>query len=83
MRRKGLTIPGTSPDQVRHEPQDGRKDKRTGENSDEVSLHRGPSTLFGYKNLVGQMIVRHMWATGLLSKPRPSSGWRKWRPMMS
>ena len=27
--------------------------------------------------------ARHIWATGLLSKPRPCSGWRKLRPMMS
>ena len=35
------------------------------------------------QNRVGQLIVRHMWAEGLSSKPRPSFGWRKWRPTMS
>jgi hypothetical protein len=36
-----------------------------------------------YRNRVGHMMVRHMWADGLLSQPRPSFGWRKLRPMMS
>src|SRR5690606_25724475 len=37
----------------------------------------------GQRKLFGQIIVRHMCATGELSNPRPSSGSRKWRPMMS
>ena len=36
-----------------------------------------------YRNRVGHMMVRHMCADGLLSKPRPSFGCLKWRPMMS
>ncbi len=31
----------------------------------------------------GQNIDRHICATGELSKPKPSFGWRKWRPTMS
>ena len=38
---------------------------------------------FHYKNRVGQRIVRHIWAEGLLSRPRPSFGCRKLRPMIS
>ena len=36
-----------------------------------------------YRNRVGHMMVRHMWADGLLSQPRPSFGWLKLRPMTS
>ena len=36
-----------------------------------------------YSRRRGFIIVRHMWAVGLLSNPRPSFGCRKWRPMMS
>ncbi len=36
-----------------------------------------------YRKLVGQIIVRHMWATGLPSKPRPSFGCFQLRPMIS
>ena len=43
------------------------------------STANGASGVFG----VGQIIVRHIWATGLPSKPRPSFGCLKLRPMMS
>jgi len=36
-----------------------------------------------HKNRVGQRIVRHICAEGLLSRPRPSFGCLKFRPMMS
>src|SRR5437867_3658108 len=36
-----------------------------------------------YRYLVGHMMVRHMWADGLSSKPRPSSGCLKCRPTTS
>ena len=36
-----------------------------------------------YRYFAGRIIARHICATGLLSKPRPSFGWRKLRPMMS
>src|SRR5262245_33765315 len=36
-----------------------------------------------YSGESGRAMVRHMWALGLLSKPRPSFGCLKWRPMMS
>ena len=36
-----------------------------------------------HKNRVGHISVRHMWADGELSKPRPSLGCLKLRPMMS
>ena len=36
-----------------------------------------------YRKLCGQIMVRHMCATGELSKPRPSSGCLKCLPMMS
>ena len=36
-----------------------------------------------YKYFVGQLIVRHMWADGESSKPRPSFGCLKLRPMTS
>jgi tripartite-type tricarboxylate transporter receptor subunit TctC len=37
----------------------------------------------GYRNFVGQMMVRHMCAVGLPSKPRPSFGCLKLRPTTS
>ncbi len=36
-----------------------------------------------YRYFAGRIIARHICATGLLSKPRPCSGWRKLRPIMS
>src|SRR5262249_38335501 len=36
-----------------------------------------------YRNLLGRIKVRHICATGLWSKPRPSSGCRKLRPITS
>src|SRR5215831_1532028 len=36
-----------------------------------------------HKNRVGQRIVRHICADGLLSRPRPVFGCLKFRPMMS
>ena len=36
-----------------------------------------------YRYFVGQMMVRHMCADGLPSKPRPSFGCLKWRPTTS
>src|SRR6202035_4086450 len=36
-----------------------------------------------YRGESGRAMVRHMWATGLLSLPRPSLGCLKWRPTMS
>jgi integron integrase len=44
---------------------------------------RDDSGLYAYKKLFGQIMVRHMCATGELSNPKPSSGSRKCRPMMS
>jgi Domain of unknown function (DUF4440) len=37
----------------------------------------------GHRKLFGQIIVRHIWATGEPSKPSPSLGWRKFRPTRS
>ena len=42
-----------------------------------------PAARAAHRKLLGQIIVRHMWATGEPSKPRPSAGWRKWRPTTS
>ena len=36
-----------------------------------------------HRNRFGHIMVRHMCDDGELSKPRPSSGWRKLRPTMS
>jgi hypothetical protein len=36
-----------------------------------------------HRKLFGQIIVRHMCATGEPSNPSPSSGWRKFRPTTS
>src|SRR5262249_35843673 len=36
-----------------------------------------------YRYFVGHMMVRHMWAAGLASKPRPSLGCLKFRPTTS
>jgi hypothetical protein len=36
-----------------------------------------------YRNRLGHSMVRHMCADGLLSRPRPSFGCLKLRPMMS
>src|SRR6185437_15789082 len=41
------------------------------------------STLRGHRKLLGQIIVRHMCATGDPSNPRPSFGCRKFRPTTS
>ena len=41
------------------------------------------SSCIGYRYFAGRIIARHMCATGLLSKPRPCSGWRKLRPITS
>src|SRR5208283_1306868 len=35
------------------------------------------------RKFLGQIIARHIWATGELSKPKPSFGCRKWRPTIS
>ena len=48
-----------------------------------VGSNRRPPPIAFYKNRVGHMMVRHMWADGLLSQPRPSFGCLKLRPMMS
>ena len=49
--------------------------------------HRAPARRgnrpMGYRYFVGHMIVRHMWAAGLESKPRPSLGCLKFRPTTS
>src|SRR5262245_22972728 len=39
--------------------------------------------LWLYNGLSGMAIARHIWATGLLSFPRPSFGFLKCRPTMS
>ena len=41
------------------------------------------AVLSSQRYFVGRRMVRHMCATGLLSKPRPSSGCLKLRPTMS
>ena len=38
---------------------------------------------FYHKNRVGHIMVRHMCADGLESRPSPSFGCLKWRPMTS
>lgn len=44
---------------------------------------QSPSGEPNYRYFAGRIIARHICATGLLSNPRPSSGWRKLRPIMS
>ena len=57
----------------RHRPDDGR-----------LRRHRPLTNLFSPQSeLFGQIMVRHMCATGEPSKPSPSSGSRKCRPMTS
>jgi Amidase len=41
------------------------------------------SGLAGHRKLLGQIIVRHMCATGEPSNPSPSAGWAKLRPITS
>jgi hypothetical protein len=41
------------------------------------------SAILRQRKLFGQIMVRHMCAVGEPSKPNPSSGSLKWRPMMS
>ena len=43
----------------------------------------GPLSRQVYSALAGRRIVRHIWAAGELSLPRPSSGCLKWRPIIS
>ena len=49
----------------------------------QVRGRRQGKRLLPHKKLFGQMMLRHMCATGEPSKPNPSFGWRKLRPMMS
>src|SRR5579863_7727976 len=42
-----------------------------------------PASDSGYRYFAGRIIARHICATGLLSKPSPCSGWRKFRPITS
>ena len=52
--------------------------KRTTQGGDDVEASSAP-----YKNRVGHISVRHMCDDGVLSRPRPSFGCLKLRPMMS
>src|SRR5262245_38872103 len=54
-----------------------------GEGKNGKRLTRGKHVYRSHKNRFGHIMVRHMCDAGELSKPRPSSGWRKLRPTMS
>src|SRR5262249_54349280 len=67
----------TSSRSQRDQPQGNAETKGLG------GLNRSRIRRLCHKNRVGQRIVRHICAEGLLSRPRPSFGCLKFRPMMS
>jgi hypothetical protein len=59
------------------------EDKGTSRGIGAEQNHHSFPRAFVYKNRVGHISVRHMCADGELSKPSPSFGCLKLRPMMS